>query len=963
MTSEPQSTILTSDGEPFPVSEEGSLGLLALGYQGLRIWRESKGISMPEPPQPGKCPGKINKRKKCILIGWDAADWQIIKPMMEDGEMPAMSRLVEKGVMGNLATLEPSYSPMLWTTISTGMFPDKHGVLGFSEPIPELGGVRPVSGASRKVKAIWNILMQEGYRVHTVGWWPSHPAEPLNGVSISNHFQRSVAPLGEPWPMADRTVHPDDYAWFLSSLRVHPEELTEAHILPFIPNAAEIDQDKDRRLYSLAKIIAEAATIQSAATWILEHEDWDFLGVYFDSIDHFCHGFMQFHPPRLSETDEKDFELYKDVVRSGYRFHDMMLERILELAGPDTTVILVSDHGFHSTDLRPRTLPKEPAAPALQHRPYGILAAKGPGIHEDELVFGATLVDIAPTILHIFGLPSGEDTDGKPLLQMFESQARPSRIPSWETVEGNCGMLSVDLRQDPIVAQEELRQMVALGYLAPPDPDKKKAAKEAEIELKHNLGRVYLGTNRPEKALLIFESLCADSPENTRFQLLAIRSAIASKHLSGCMERIADIREKLKVKILPESELERLAKEESVEGEDAERVNQSLNARRTLLQLELFEGDIHLAENRPSEAVTTYQNVSKNIRLTPAVQLKLGHALRRAAQFDSAVRAYEKVLLMDQDNAAAFLGLAQTKLLQNRYRDAADAALSAVSLFFYFPDAHAALGEALFNMGDNERAAQAFRTCLSIQPDHGSARNRLISLCETRLNLKEEAESLKIYFNEKRSPITPETEKGIFFTQHEGMGGDQLPAPFVIVSGLPRSGTSMMMKMLQAGGMDLFTDGIRKPDENNIHGYFEHEAVKRLPADSSWLKEAENKVIKVLTPLLFHLPDRYPYDVIFMVRDREAVFASQEKMILAQGDVAGDRSVLREAFDRQYSRVGGWARSRANVRLCYILFEEVLKDPLAASLQLQKFLLRPLEIDGMAAQVESPKPHLPRSFS
>ena len=188
-----------------------------------------------------------------------------------------------------------------------------------------------------------------------------------------------------------------------------------------------------------------------------------FLGVYYNGIDHFCHGFMQFHPPRLPGLDEKMFELYKDVVTGGYRFHDMMLQTLLQLTGEDTTVILVSDHGFHSDHLRPRRIPKEPAGPAIAHRHLGVFAMKGPGIKKDERVYGATLLDVTPTILTLFGLPVGEDMDGKPLLEAFERPVTPEHIPSWEQVPGECGMHPPDERVDPTEAKAVLDQFVALS--------------------------------------------------------------------------------------------------------------------------------------------------------------------------------------------------------------------------------------------------------------------------------------------------------------------------------------------------------------------------------------------------------------------------------------------------------------------------------------------------------------------
>ena len=94
------------------------------------------------------------KAKKVLVIGWDAADWKIINPLMDAGLMPTLNKFVNEGVIGNLATLDPPLSPILWTSIATGKLADKHGILGFVEPNPDKQGVRPVLDTSRKVKAI-----------------------------------------------------------------------------------------------------------------------------------------------------------------------------------------------------------------------------------------------------------------------------------------------------------------------------------------------------------------------------------------------------------------------------------------------------------------------------------------------------------------------------------------------------------------------------------------------------------------------------------------------------------------------------------------------------------------------------------------------------------------------------------------------------------------------------------------
>ena len=271
--------------------------------------------------------------------------------------------------MASLATLSPVLSPMLWTSIATGKRPFKHGICGFSEPTLDGTAVQPVTNLSRTTKAVWNILSQVGKRSLVVGWCPSHPAEPINCVMVSNRYQRAPRAIGDGhWPMAGGTVRPPRLAEKLAKLRLHPRELEEDEIRPFIPHSRRINQDEDQRLEMCLRTIADCTTIQSCATHLLETEPWDFSAVYFDSIDHFCHGFMKYHPPRQESVSEKDFEIYPNVVAAGYVYHDMMLGRLLELAGAKTTVILMSGHGFHPDHLRPKIRPVAPTGPAARGR-------------------------------------------------------------------------------------------------------------------------------------------------------------------------------------------------------------------------------------------------------------------------------------------------------------------------------------------------------------------------------------------------------------------------------------------------------------------------------------------------------------------------------------------------------------------------------------------------------------------
>ena len=141
----------------------------------------------------------------------------------------------------------------------------------------------------------------------------------------------------------------------------------------------------------------------------------------------------------------------------------------------------------------------------------------GPGIKQDERIYGASLIDIAPTVLTIFDLPMGEDMDGRPLLEAFEIPPNVKTIESWEKVPGESGMHSGDEQLDPDQAQELMQQFAALGYIEDPGADKEKAAESADIEAKYNISRTYLWKNQPDHALPLLEEIVRRRPWEDRF--------------------------------------------------------------------------------------------------------------------------------------------------------------------------------------------------------------------------------------------------------------------------------------------------------------------------------------------------------------------------------------------------------------------------------------------------------------
>ena len=484
------------------------------------------------------------QKRKILLIGWDAADWKVIHPMIDAGKLPVLQSVIEEGVMGKLATLTPVLSPMLWTSIATGKRPYKHGIHGFAEPDPKNGGVRPITNLARKTKAIWNILGQEQLKSNIIGWWPSHPVEPINGVMVSNHFQQLRGDSADRWPMLTGTIHPPELASEIAKFRVHPSEIDGNQILPFVPLAREIDQKSDQRCKQIAKLLAECAGVHACATAVMQNEEWDFMGIYYDAIDHFSHGFMRFHPPKQEQISQRDFDLYKDVVEGIYRFHDMMLGVTLKMAGDDTTVVIMSDHGFHPDHLRPREIPQEPNGPAVEHSHHGILVARGLGLKKDATVFGANLLDITPTLLTLFNLPVGEDMDGRVLTDLWEDAPEVKTIPSWDEVEGDDGRHPPHFRFDPQDDRELLQQLMDLGYVEDHGDDQKEGERKTLRELQFNLARSYIDGGRHGDSLPILEELVEDWPQELRFlnQLaFCFISLNQTKEARRTVERILEV--------------------------------------------------------------------------------------------------------------------------------------------------------------------------------------------------------------------------------------------------------------------------------------------------------------------------------------------------------------------------------------------------------------------------------------
>jgi tetratricopeptide (TPR) repeat protein len=606
--------------------------------------------------------------------------------------MPNLAKLIDRGVRGNITTLSPMLSPMLWTSIATGKLGDKHGILGFTEPDGQ-GAIRPVSSTSRRHKALWNVLSQCGLKSSVVGWFASHPAEPIKGCVFTDRFQQTIGNKAAAFPLDAHAVHPPELLSVAADLQIDPAELTDAQVGPFVPALYSVDDTKDRRVAAVAKVLAEATTIHNAATYLAEHEPSDLLAVYYDAIDHMGHGFMEYHPPRMDHVSEADAAIYGHVMTGIYQFHDLMLGRLLQLAGEETTVILLSDHGFHSGAGRPPMYPdpSDPgkligpgADPLAWHRRQGIFVAAGPNLKKDELVHGVSLLDVMPTVLMLLGLPIPGDIDGRPLTQIVDGPVELDRIDSYEPPHPDDGVHRGEaIVTDPFQVQQALQQLVDLGYIAPLSDDSAKVIADTLFDRKNVLSQIYMATGRVAEATAL------------------LREMLAERVGPGLKCRLA------------------MLLIESGELEEAESLLDSIHpSREDMPVVLLLKGQAKYARGQFEKAYELYAAALEANPKFPEIHVYLGRVHLRQQRWSLAEESFRRALERDPDHAEARDSLGVALYAQQKFEDALHEHMKAVSLDSGRAETHINLGMAATALRQFDWAIRAFQVASELAPAH-----------------------------------------------------------------------------------------------------------------------------------------------------------------------------------------------------------------------------------------------------
>ncbi|MAW60386.1 MAG: hypothetical protein CMJ94_06075 [Planctomycetes bacterium] len=395
-----------------------------------------------------------------FVIGMDGLEWDVMLPLLKEGRLPHFQAMIERGVGGGLETFQPTFSPVVWTTIATGATPQQHGVLNFSEPKPN--GL-PYTSNARKVPAVWNIVSEAERSVLSVGWWVSWPAEPVNGRIVASYAAQAQGQVfwkAGVWEEGlPELTYPEDLIYDVLPLLekgapTGPLRTGYDALFEVIPGEARLSPQDPVDPWEFPRVRDSFFRIgyHGDATHLaifeqeLAKDVADLNMVYFGLPDVAGHFWWRYYQPDEFEyaIPQEHVDLLQKRIDAAYEAADSWLGRIVEAAPENARFLIVSDHGMHAAN---RRNPQHPQSGAHEDAPPGVLIAAGPGIaargilpevewrysaqfgrQRREVVLQAperigSVFDVTPTILQWMGIPHAADMNGEPLVGLATGEA------------------------------------------------------------------------------------------------------------------------------------------------------------------------------------------------------------------------------------------------------------------------------------------------------------------------------------------------------------------------------------------------------------------------------------------------------------------------------------------------------------------------------------------------------------
>jgi predicted AlkP superfamily phosphohydrolase/phosphomutase/Flp pilus assembly protein TadD len=426
------------------------------------------------------CSGSGPSQGRVIVLGLDGVDPEVVDLLLSEGKLPNFAKLRQGGAYGRLVSSKPLLSPIVWTTIATGKTPLEHGISHFVAVNEKTGAELPVTSQMRRVKALWNILSGAGREVAVVGWWATWPAESVRGVVVSDHtcyhFLFDAGASGSSDPIG--VTHPPELMDEISPLVRRPGDLKPEELARFVDVAPEdlarpFDFEDDLSHFKWALATAQSYREIGLQLWKQRRPDVEF--VYVEGVDSTSHLFGHlFRRTELSGALAEQGRRYGRAVEEMYRYADEIVGAYLAALDNDTTLLVLSDHGFelgvlHEDPTRARDLRR---VSERFHRIEGILYLYGNRVRAGRRLEKPTLVDVAPTVLALAGVAPAADMPGRVLSEGLDLPAEltstPRSVASYEAP--GAGGAPSEATADANVSPEILDHLRALGYLDASSP-------------------------------------------------------------------------------------------------------------------------------------------------------------------------------------------------------------------------------------------------------------------------------------------------------------------------------------------------------------------------------------------------------------------------------------------------------------------------------------------------------------
>lgn len=419
--------------------------------------------SEPEAPVADGSPNPL------YVFGVDGATWDIIDRMIGDGELPNFARMKAEGSHGRLITVGPQVSPVVWTTLATGHFGRRHGILDFVYPYTP-GSKRPVESGDRLEPAIWNIASAADKRVVNIGYFSSYPAETINGVNVSDRSLQFKLPradypengVPDKLPLVEKMFSRDVrqalfdryFQWPFNERQAPDPGTPEARAHELVTGQMEIHK----------RIVAEA--YYQEVTRRLIQDPVDLFITYFRLTDYMGHGLYAYY-------DDTDYEkpidpalksLLGNALPESYRFMDEILGEMLAAIPANANLIIISDHGFGSATGAYKVKEANRDRLTGNHRPDGLFAGIGPDLIPGE-VKGMTIMEIAPLMLALTGLSISDELPGRVPYEILEPQ-HTDKHPINTVAAYDYQAQDTRIELDSQAQEDAVRSLQGLGYVS-----------------------------------------------------------------------------------------------------------------------------------------------------------------------------------------------------------------------------------------------------------------------------------------------------------------------------------------------------------------------------------------------------------------------------------------------------------------------------------------------------------------